>query len=202
MEIWDVILGLSKTFSDRRLWPDDFRFENVPNKRLRMRLALKKLLLNIVVAWYIDNTIKFEDALVSINFLIFCKWRRHSKYSKWKKKTTHKLNSKGGKCFTGFQKRILKIKLMVHNTFYIYEYLVVFEYSWNLIFQVGWYNDLVGEKYKLPYHKNALGLLVLSIPDMWEKAFIPFVQHQHWDELHDPLHQCMIYYFDRVNQVE
>nr|XP_022307864.1 methylmalonic aciduria and homocystinuria type C protein homolog [Crassostrea virginica] len=54
-------------------------------------------------------------------------------------------------------------------------------------FQVGWYNDLVGEKYKLPYHKNALGLLVLSIPDMWEKAFIPFVQHQLWDELHDPL---------------
>uniref|UniRef100_A0A8B8BYH9 Cyanocobalamin reductase (cyanide-eliminating) n=1 Tax=Crassostrea virginica TaxID=6565 RepID=A0A8B8BYH9_CRAVI len=67
-------------------------------------------------------------------------------------------------------------------------------------FQVGWYNDLVGEKYKLPYHKDALGLLVLSIPDMWEKAFIPFVQHQHWDELHDPLDQCMIYYFDRVNQ--
>ena len=43
METWDVIFGLSKTFFDRWLWPDDFCFENVPNKRLRMRLALKKV---------------------------------------------------------------------------------------------------------------------------------------------------------------
>ena len=35
METWDVILGLSKTFIDRYLWLDDFRFENVPNKRLK-----------------------------------------------------------------------------------------------------------------------------------------------------------------------
>ena len=31
-----------QTYADRRFWPDDFRFENVPNKRLRMRSALKK----------------------------------------------------------------------------------------------------------------------------------------------------------------
>ena len=40
METWVVILGLSKSFSDRWVWPDNFRFENAPNKRLR--LALKK----------------------------------------------------------------------------------------------------------------------------------------------------------------
>ena len=40
--------------------------------------------------------------------------------------------------------------------------------------QVGWYNKPIDEKYKLSVPDDTLGVLVLSIPDMWEKAFIPF----------------------------
>ena len=40
---------------------------------------------------------------------------------------------------------------------------------------------------------------------MWEKAFIPFAKEQDWDNWNNennPLHECMIYNFDKVKQVE
>ena len=45
----------------------------------------------------------------------------------------------------------------------------------------------------------------MSIPDMWEKAFIPFAKEQDWDTWNNenyPLDECMIYHFDKVKQVE
>ena len=72
--------------------------------------------------------------------------------------------------------------------------------------QVGWYNKPIDEKYKLSdLDGDTLGVLVLSIPDMWEKAFEPFAKQQdwdNWDTKKDPLHECMIYHFDKVKQVE
>ena len=73
--------------------------------------------------------------------------------------------------------------------------------------QVGWYNKpIIDEKYKLSdLDGDTLGVLVLSIPDMWEKAFIPFAKQQdwdNWDTKKNPLHECMIYHFDKVKQVE
>lgn len=70
-----------------------------------------------------------------------------------------------------------------------------------LILQVGSYNEYVEEKYKLPYPDDTLGLFVNSIPDMWEKAFIAFIKTQTFNEEENPLHQCMIYNFDKVKQV-
>ena len=73
--------------------------------------------------------------------------------------------------------------------------------------QVGWYNEpgTMEEKYKLSVPDDTLGVLVLSIPDMWEKAFIPFAKKQDWDNWNkenDPLHECMIHHFDKVKKVE
>ena len=74
-----------------------------------------------------------------------------------------------------------------------------------LILQVGWYNGPIEEKYKLSYPDDTLGVLAISIPDMWEKAFIPFAKEQDWDNWNNennPLHECMIYNSDKVKQVE
>ena len=73
--------------------------------------------------------------------------------------------------------------------------------------QVGWYNEHVDDEYRLSLSlpDDTLGVLVLSIPDMWEKAFIPFAKKQDWDNWNNekyPLDECMIYHFDRVKQVE
>ena len=71
--------------------------------------------------------------------------------------------------------------------------------------QIGWYNEHVDEKYKLSVPDDTLGVLAISIPDMWEKAFIPFAKQQDWDNWKkekDPLHECMIHHFDQVKQVE
>nr|XP_022307638.1 LOW QUALITY PROTEIN: methylmalonic aciduria and homocystinuria type C protein homolog [Crassostrea virginica] len=67
-------------------------------------------------------------------------------------------------------------------------------------FKVEWYNEYVEEKYKLPYPDDTFGLFVNSIPDMWEKAFIAFIKTQTFNEEEIPLHQCMIYNFDKVKQ--
>ncbi|XP_078329182.1 cyanocobalamin reductase / alkylcobalamin dealkylase-like [Crassostrea virginica] len=70
-------------------------------------------------------------------------------------------------------------------------------------FKVGWYNEPIEKKYKLPCKYDTLGVLVLSIPDMWEKAFIPFAKKQdwaNWNKEKNPLHECMIYNFEKAKQ--
>ena len=74
-----------------------------------------------------------------------------------------------------------------------------------IILQVGWYNESIEDKCKLSVPDDTLGVLVLSIPDMWEKAFIPFAKEQDWDNWNNeknPLDECMIYNFNQVKQVE
>lgn len=69
--------------------------------------------------------------------------------------------------------------------------------------QVGWYNKCVEDKYKLPFHDDTLGVLVIGIPES-EKAIIPFLKQLDWDnwkEDKNPLHECLIYHFDKVAQV-
>ena len=69
--------------------------------------------------------------------------------------------------------------------------------------QVGWYNKCVEDKYKLPYHDDTLGVLVIGMPES-EKALIPFVKQLDWDnwkEDKNPVLECLIYHFDKVAQV-
>ena len=42
-------------------------------------------------------------------------------------------------------------------------------------FKVGWYNKLVSKSFWLPYNENALSIIIISQPCMFEKTFIPFL---------------------------
>ena len=52
-------------------------------------------------------------------------------------------------------------------------------------FKVGWYNDVVGQKFHLPYDYDAVAFLVISQPSMFEKAFLPFVRENLLKEAED-----------------
>lgn len=42
-------------------------------------------------------------------------------------------------------------------------------------FLIGWYNERVGPKFRLPYTDDTPAVVVLSRPDMFEKTFVPFL---------------------------
>ena len=42
-------------------------------------------------------------------------------------------------------------------------------------FKIGWYNESVGEKFRLPYSDDTVAFVVISRPCMFEKTFLPFV---------------------------
>lgn len=68
-------------------------------------------------------------------------------------------------------------------------------------FKIGWYNEHVQEVFRLSYPADTLGLLVISTPDMFERAFIPFVKEQEeCDGIRDPIDQCVAYYFNKVKE--
>ena len=70
-----------------------------------------------------------------------------------------------------------------------------------MILQIGWYNEFVQEICRLSYPDDTLGLCVISTPEMFEKAFIPFVKQQDCDGIRDPIDQCMVHYFNKVKEV-
>lgn len=68
-------------------------------------------------------------------------------------------------------------------------------------FKIGWYNEHVKDVFRLPYPPDTLGLLVISTPEMFEKAFIPFVRQQgECNGIRDPIDQCVMHYFNKVKQ--
>ena len=42
-------------------------------------------------------------------------------------------------------------------------------------FLIGWYNERVGPKFRLPYTDDTPAVVVLSRPDMFERTFVPFL---------------------------
>ena len=42
-------------------------------------------------------------------------------------------------------------------------------------FLVGWYNERVSPKFRLPYSDATPAVVVLSRPDMFERTFLPFL---------------------------
>ena len=42
-------------------------------------------------------------------------------------------------------------------------------------FLIGWYNERVGPKFRLPYGDATPAAVVLSRPDMFERTFVPFL---------------------------
>lgn len=43
-------------------------------------------------------------------------------------------------------------------------------------FKIGWYNAKVEFKFKLPFAEDVLAFVVVSRPDMFEKAFLPYLK--------------------------
>lgn len=68
-------------------------------------------------------------------------------------------------------------------------------------FKVGWYNDHVAESFHLEYQPDTLAFVIISIPSMFEKTFIPYLLEA--DCLRpqgDPLDQCMVKHFSGIKE--
>ncbi|CAG0893763.1 unnamed protein product [Cyprideis torosa] len=58
-------------------------------------------------------------------------------------------------------------------------------------FKIGWYNDAVGQPFKLPHDPNTLAILVMSSPRMFKKCFEYFLHYSLNLEERDPLDQSL-----------
>ncbi|XP_013772122.1 methylmalonic aciduria and homocystinuria type C protein homolog [Limulus polyphemus] len=67
-------------------------------------------------------------------------------------------------------------------------------------FKVGWYNSQVKPVFKLPYDDNTVAFLIISTPQMFEKAFKPFVCSSELTGLKDPIDECMMFYLHQATQ--
>ncbi|CAG2170409.1 unnamed protein product [Oppiella nova] len=68
-------------------------------------------------------------------------------------------------------------------------------------FKVKWYNQMVSQEFHLPYDGNCLSFTIISTPDMFEKAFIPYIQMQNSVEIKDPINECMKYYLNTLKEI-
>ena len=85
--------------------------------------------------------------------------------------------------------------LLRHNWMFREKLLTVF------IFQIGWYNEQVTEKFILPYEYDTLAILLVSTPDMFDKALIPFLVREECSGTGDLIDKCIKEYFNQIKQV-
>ncbi|XP_045904589.1 cyanocobalamin reductase / alkylcobalamin dealkylase isoform X1 [Micropterus dolomieu] len=57
--------------------------------------------------------------------------------------------------------------------------------------KVGWYNSVLPPTLRLAYPDDSLAVVVLSTPDMFELAFLPFMEERGCQGLSDPIDQCV-----------
>uniref|UniRef100_A0A8C5BDD7 Cyanocobalamin reductase / alkylcobalamin dealkylase n=1 Tax=Gadus morhua TaxID=8049 RepID=A0A8C5BDD7_GADMO len=57
--------------------------------------------------------------------------------------------------------------------------------------QIGWYNDVLPASLRQPHHEDTLAVVVLSTPDMFERAFLPFMEKGCCQGVSDPIDQCV-----------
>lgn len=67
-------------------------------------------------------------------------------------------------------------------------------------FKIEWYNETVGQPFKLDYPGDTLAVNVINTPTMFEDALKPFVCTQRGSSSRDPLDDCTAFWFDRVIQ--
>ena len=68
--------------------------------------------------------------------------------------------------------------------------------------QVGWYNNCVQPVFHLPYHKDTLGILVVSTPMMFDVLVKPFITGEYnTQSLLDPVDQCMKTQFLKMQNI-
>ncbi|XP_028259494.1 cyanocobalamin reductase / alkylcobalamin dealkylase [Parambassis ranga] len=57
--------------------------------------------------------------------------------------------------------------------------------------KVGWYNSVLPPSMHLSYPDDSLAVVLLSTPDMFEQAFLPFLEQRGCKDLSDPIDQCV-----------
>ncbi|CAI9717092.1 Hypothetical predicted protein [Octopus vulgaris] len=65
-------------------------------------------------------------------------------------------------------------------------------------FKVKWYNELVGPNYQLEYHDDTFALITISTPQMFEKAFKPFIYNIYKKGDLAPIDHCVKYYTEKI----
>lgn len=67
-------------------------------------------------------------------------------------------------------------------------------------FKIGWYNDCVQKPFVFPYNYDTFALVVISTPDMFDKAFKPFICREECIGALDPLDRCIKHYFQMIKE--
>ncbi|XP_054161447.1 cyanocobalamin reductase / alkylcobalamin dealkylase-like [Oppia nitens] len=69
-------------------------------------------------------------------------------------------------------------------------------------FKIGWYNQMVSPKFRLPFDDNCIAFVIISTPDMFELAFIPYLRNYWLDNksCSDPIDECMKYHFNLLKE--
>ncbi|XP_039266627.2 cyanocobalamin reductase / alkylcobalamin dealkylase-like [Styela clava] len=81
-------------------------------------------------------------------------------------------------------------------------------------FKIDWYNNMVGNPFKLQFDPDAIGFVVISSPSMFEKAFVPYIKNEHDTtnsqvkkrnnqdaySQRDPLDSCLIHHFNEAKR--
>ncbi|CAL1540843.1 unnamed protein product [Lymnaea stagnalis] len=68
-------------------------------------------------------------------------------------------------------------------------------------FKVGWYNDEVEELFHFNFDPDTLAVLVVSTPDMFERALVPFMCSDDCTGTLDLLDKCMKHNFSLVRRI-
>ncbi|XP_032884595.1 cyanocobalamin reductase / alkylcobalamin dealkylase [Amblyraja radiata] len=67
-------------------------------------------------------------------------------------------------------------------------------------FKISWYNAVVQPCFHLQYPDDTLAFVVLSTPQMFEKAFKPFIGVMQLSTVRDPIDECVAHYFSLVGK--
>ncbi|XP_062921060.1 cyanocobalamin reductase / alkylcobalamin dealkylase isoform X1 [Mobula hypostoma] len=67
-------------------------------------------------------------------------------------------------------------------------------------FRIHWYNAVVQPCFHLQYPGDTLAFIVLSTPQMFEKAFKPFLTIRQLQGVRDPIDECVAHYFSLVRK--
>lgn len=67
-------------------------------------------------------------------------------------------------------------------------------------FKIGWYNNHVAEKFTFPYEYDTLAVLIISTPDMFDKALIPFMVRTECPGTGDLIDHCVSEYFKQIKE--
>lgn len=66
---------------------------------------------------------------------------------------------------------------------------------------IGWYNEVIKPIFHLNYPYDTLAILIISTPQMFEKAFKPFITSCQLSGLFNPIDECMIYHLNYIKQL-